>query len=110
MKDKTLFPPPPQTLTDRQQAALEHLQANPAGVRSIDLGMYLHQAFTKPCSCASTTFASTACHWAHSTGEEVGKALRDKQPPLAIKRRTGKWEALVAAPVDLTIDPFPPGY
>lgn len=83
-----LFTPGPADgkLTDRQQHALDHLTANPAGVRSSDLGAYLHQALGIRCSCSETV----RCRWSMSEGERVGKQLR--QRGLAIKRKSGLWQ------------------
>lgn len=100
MTDPTLFKLGPATggLTERQTAALEHLQAHPEGVRSIDLGVFLHQSLSVPCSCSTAAVTQVACKWASSDGERVGKQLRQRD--LAIKRKSGKWQSLVRQPSD----------
>jgi hypothetical protein len=100
MSARPLFDPGPALggLTDRQQEALDHLQHHPEGVRSSDLGRYLHMRRGCPyCS------PERLCKYAMSTGEEVGRQLRKRD--LAIKRRESqKWQALVGV-VDGRIDP-----
>lgn len=80
-------------LTPKQELVMSLLQASPDGLRSSDLGRALHLDGHAPCACSSRSF----CKWAMSTGESVGKQLRAKDPPLAIKRKSGKWESLVPA-------------
>lgn len=104
------FDPGPATgaMTDLQQLALDHLTANPAGVRSSDLGAYLHQAMTKRCACTADV---GACKWAMSEGERVGKQLRKRG--LAVKRKaTGRWQ-LTHPPItgiNPSTAPFPEGF
>lgn len=83
-------------LTDRQACALTILQAHPEGLRSIDLGRELHIALATCRFCTPTVW----CRFAHSSGEEVGKALRARG--LARKPR-GRWVSLVrpAAPPEV---------
>lgn len=84
-----LFTPPAADgrLTDRQAFVLDLLNAEPAGLRSIDLGRELHLQFgCRHCSTTST------CQYAFTEGERVGKSLRARD--LAIKRRTGRWQLL----------------
>lgn len=108
MSARPLFNPGPATgaLTDRQQHALDHLTENPAGVRSTDLGAYLHQALGNRCSCTP----DVRCKYAMSEGERVGKQLRARE--LAIKRKSGLWQLMrpVRVPDNPDIDPFPDGF
>lgn len=96
MKDRTLFPLPPQKLTDKQAIVMDLLQANPIGLRSGELGALLHQAQNTPCSCSPIS----QCKWAFSDGERVGKQLRNLEPAQAIKRKSGHWQSLRPAPRD----------
>jgi hypothetical protein len=84
----TLFTPPPAdgNLTDRQTLVLQLLRDNPDGLRSSDLGAFIHQATNAPCPCSH----DARCKYAMAEGERVGKQLRKRD--LAIKRKTGRWQ------------------
>lgn len=63
-----LFPLPP-VLTERQQRALDAITAAGwDGLSSDELGAHLHQHPD-----------GSICQWCPSTGNDVGKALRNKQ-------------------------------
>jgi hypothetical protein len=84
----TLFRPPPAdgNLTDRQTLVLGLLRDNPDGLRSSDLGAFIHVATGAPCPCSH----DVRCKYALTEGERVGKQLRKRD--LAIKRKTGRWQ------------------
>jgi hypothetical protein len=85
---KSLFalPPADGNLTDRQTLVLQLLRDNPDGLRSSDLGAFIHQATNAPCPCSH----DARCKYAMAEGERVGKQLRKRD--LAIKRKTGRWQ------------------
>jgi hypothetical protein len=85
---RALFDPGPATggLTDRQALVLQLLRDNPDGLRSSDLGAFIHVATGAPCPCSH----DVRCKWARAEGERVAKSLRQRD--LAIKRKTGRWQ------------------
>ena len=106
MNDRTLFPLPPATgnLTERQQTVLAMLQAEPAGMRALDIGIALHLA--DGCDYCRV---NAACKYAHPNATAILKALRKKQ--LAIHRKTGLWQSLVPVPAsERDTGELPPGY
>ena len=98
-----LFKPGPATgnLTDRQATVLAMLQAEPAGMRALDVGIALHAED----GCSYCT-PQSACKYAHPNATAILKALRKKN--LAIHRKTGLWQALVPAGRDTGT--FPPDF
>jgi hypothetical protein len=78
-------------LTDREQTAIQLLQARPHGVTSTELGVHIHTTLGVPCACSPASI----CRWAMTDGETVGKQLRRRK--VAFKQAHTHWTLRVAA-------------
>lgn len=106
MTQPRLFAPGPATanLTGRQAAVLAMLQAEPAGMRALDIGIALHLEdgcrYCRP---------NAACKYAHTNATSILRALRKKN--LAIHRKTGLWQSLAPVPAsERDTGTFPDSY
>lgn len=101
-----IFDPGPATanLTDRQQQVLALLQAEPAGIRTLDVGIAIHTA--DKCAYCSP---SSACKYAHPNALSILRALRKKN--LAIQRKSGLWQSNAPVPTSQRdTGSFPEGF
>jgi hypothetical protein len=72
-------------LTERQQHALEQIEAADGGLASDELGAVLHERRGKH-------DRGVRCDWCATEGRSVGVELRRKG--LAVRRRSGMWQSL----------------
>lgn len=72
-------------LTERQQHALERIEAAEGGLASDELGACMHERRGKH-------DAGIRCDWCQKEGQAVAGELRKKG--LVVRRRSGFWESL----------------